>query len=556
MGEEEGEVLGAEALESQLEALQTASQEATDLRKRAELAEGEERDLLLPQVQDADARYWLALQEMAALLAQAKPASIDEGSFKQAKTQVSARLATEEKRLFEQLDTNKKELFSMGSLLAKATVEERTKLLSDRNALFERAPVLLNALDAQIKAREKLGDQVKAAVDGFKKRLGDTAHLVGAALRDVTQQIDRLKPAADGILTPELDAQQAALNEQRSLMAGLQKKILALMDEREMDTSQHRQDLIRSTGELSEDILDADVAKGLLTTMKNDAISKITENAPSIAFKMISFVVIILLFMGLARLARFLAHRAVRNAPQISSLASEFFVKSMGRAVLFGGFIVAAAQIGIEVGPLLAGLGIAGFVLGFALQNTLSNFASGMMILIYRPFDVGDVIEAGGVSGTVNAMNLVSTAIVTFDNQMLVVPNGKIWGDVIRNVTHQANRRVDLVFGIGYSDDIAHTEKVLADILRKNELVLAEPEPVIRLHELADSSVNFVVRPWVKTEDYWAAYWGITREVKMRFDAEGISIPFPQRDVHMHGVGVERNVPESRTAPIKAEGAE
>jgi small conductance mechanosensitive channel len=156
------------------------------------------------------------------------------------------------------------------------------------------------------------------------------------------------------------------------------------------------------------------------------------------------------------------------------------------------------------------------------------------MILIYRPFDVGDLIEAGGVTGKVSKMSLVNTTILTVDNQTIVVPNNKIWGDVVRNVTAQTMRRIDMMFGISYTDDIPKTERVLQDILDSHEKVLAEPEPVVRLHELADSSVNFVVRPWVKKEDYWDVYWDITRSVKMRFDEEGISIPFPQRDVHVY----------------------
>jgi len=195
---------------------------------------------------------------------------------------------------------------------------------------------------------------------------------------------------------------------------------------------------------------------------------------------------------------------------------------------------VALSQLGIALGPLLAGLGIAGFIIGFALQEVLGNFAAGVMILVYRPYDVGDLIEAAGVSGKVDEMSMVSTTIMTIDNQTLVVPNGKIWGDVIKNVTAQRIRRVDMVFGVSYGDDIPKTEKVLADILREHPKVLADPEPVVRLHKLNDSSIDFVVRPWVLTDDYWEVYWDITREVKMRFDREGISIPFPQRDVHFY----------------------
>jgi len=147
---------------------------------------------------------------------------------------------------------------------------------------------------------------------------------------------------------------------------------------------------------------------------------------------------------------------------------------------------------------------------------------------------VEHLIEAAGVFGTVSRMSLVSTTILTIDNQTLVVPNSKIWGDVIRNITAEPNRRVDMTFGIAYADDVDHAERVLWDIVKSNELVLHDPEPVIRLHALGESSVDFIVRPWARTSDYWTVYWDITRAVKKRFDEESISIPFPQRDVHVH----------------------
>lgn len=198
------------------------------------------------------------------------------------------------------------------------------------------------------------------------------------------------------------------------------------------------------------------------------------------------------------------------------------------------GILVALSQVGVSLGPALAGLGVAGFIVGFALQDTLGNFAAGGMILFYRPYDVDDFVEVAGAIGLVKKMSLVSTTINTFDNQTLIIPNSKIWGDVIKNVTAQRTRRVDLEFGISYSDDIEKTERILREVLESHEKVLKEPAPNIRLHNLGDSSVNFIVRPWTKTPDYWEVYWDITREVKMRFDREGISIPFPQRDVHIH----------------------
>ncbi len=156
--------------------------------------------------------------------------------------------------------------------------------------------------------------------------------------------------------------------------------------------------------------------------------------------------------------------------------------------------------------------------------------------MITKPFDVGDFVNAAGVAGTVENTSIVATTIKTFDNQVIVVPNNKIWGSIITNVNALPTRRVDLVFGIGYGDDIAVAQKVLEETVAEHPLVLDNPEPTIRVNELADSSVNFICRPWAKTQDYWSVYWDLTRQVKERFDAAGLSIPFPQQDVHLHGL--------------------
>jgi small conductance mechanosensitive channel len=230
-----------------------------------------------------------------------------------------------------------------------------------------------------------------------------------------------------------------------------------------------------------------------------------------------------------------LAETGLENANiELSLLLRRMVVSIVRNTIMVVGVLIALSQVGISLGPLLAGLGVVGFVVGFALQDTLSNFAAGLLILIYRPFDVEDFIEAGGVSGMVSNMSLVNTTILTFDNQTIVVPNNKIWGDVIKNVTAQAVRRIDMVFGISYTDDIPKTEKLLQEIVGAQKAVLNEPETIIRMHELAESSVNFIVRPWVNKDDYWETYWAITRAVKLRFDEEGVSIPFPQRDVHLY----------------------
>ena len=244
----------------------------------------------------------------------------------------------------------------------------------------------------------------------------------------------------------------------------------------------------------------------------------------------------LILFKIVSKILGHTVDRGLGRSKKTPELLRGFMVNTVRKVTMFVGFVLALSFLEVDIGPFLAAMGAAGFIIGFALQGTLSNFASGVMILLYRPYDLGNVVTVGGVTGKVESMTLVSTTIKTADNQVLIVPNSKIWGEVITNITGSSTRRVDLVFGIGYADDIAKAEKVLEEILSKHELILDEPEPMVKVGELADSSVNFNVRPWVKTGDYWTVYWDVTRQVKERFDAEGISIPFPQRDVHVHQV--------------------
>ena len=261
-----------------------------------------------------------------------------------------------------------------------------------------------------------------------------------------------------------------------------------------------------------------------------------TEGGIRWAKNLLFFLVIILISWILSKVVGKAVEKAVANVKSASALLKEFIVNISRKAIFIVGFVVALSMLEVNVGPLLAAIGAVGFIMGFALQGTLSNFAAGIMILIYRPYDVGDLVDVGGTLGKVDAMTIVSTTLRKPDNQKVVVPNNMIWGYIITNIPGTSIRRVDLVFGIGYSDEIAKAQKILEDILANNESVLKDPEPVVKVHELADSSVNFVVRPWVNTEDYWDVYWDITRAVKERFDAEGVTIPFPQHDVHLHQI--------------------
>jgi len=312
-----------------------------------------------------------------------------------------------------------------------------------------------------------------------------------------------------------------------------------------------------STGSLNADNLSWDVLQGLVADWFARARVWLRESGWNVVLRVLAFVAI----LALARLAAVVVNKLVVGGLQtsklhISTLLRDTIVRWSTRIVMLLGLLIALSQIGVELGPLLAGLGVAGFVIGFALQDTLSNFAAGVMILLYRPFDVDDMVEVGGVVGSVADMSLVSTTILSVDNQRYIIPNSQIWGNTIQNVTAENTRRVDLVFGIGYEDDIPAAERILQDILEQHELVLDEPKPMVKLSELGDSSVNFVVRPWCRTADYWDVRFDVTRRVKLRFDEAGISIPFPQRDVHLyHPNGDEAAKPDSPDLPVRLEAA-
>ena len=315
---------------------------------------------------------------------------------------------------------------------------------------------------------------------------------------------------------------------------------LGLMEALELDTNVYRAQLVKATSDYSLELIGTGVAVDLAGRAMERITSWLVDDGPKLFFKLLLFVGILYLFRFAKRLVRAGLERAINGSNlNLSELAHRMIVSTVSNLVMIFGLLIALSQLGISLGPLLAGLGVAGFIIGFALQNTLSNFASGIMILLYRPYDVGDLIDVGGVYGEVNKMTLVSTSILTLDNQMIVVPNNKIWGDVIKNVTAQDMRRVDMVFGIAYNDDITKAEEILNDILRSHDKILDNPEPMVRLHTLGESSVDFVVRPWVKIDDYWDVYWDVTKTVKLRFDDEGISIPFPQRDVHVYNNSVD-----------------
>jgi small conductance mechanosensitive channel len=223
----------------------------------------------------------------------------------------------------------------------------------------------------------------------------------------------------------------------------------------------------------------------------------------------------------------------VLRSRNMDEILVTFLTSILRWALLLFVVIAALSQLGINTTSLVALLGAAGLAVGLSLQSSLSNFASGVMLIIFRPFTKGNFVEAGGATGVVEKISIFTTTMTTPDNKEVIVPNGAILGNNITNFSARPTRRVDMVFGISYDDDIRKAKQVLEEIIAADERVLPEPAPVIALGELGDSSVNFLVRPWVKSENYWGLLWDTTETVKLKFDEAGISIPYPQMDVHL-----------------------
>jgi small conductance mechanosensitive channel len=245
---------------------------------------------------------------------------------------------------------------------------------------------------------------------------------------------------------------------------------------------------------------------------------------------------ILTLIIGLWVIKRFVnstkSHFVSKADPTLGS-----FIGSLLSAVLKGVLLIAvASMIGIETTSFIAVLGAAGLAIGLALQGSLANFAGGVLILMFKPFKVGDLIEAQGHIGTVKDIQIFNTLLSTGDNRRVIIPNGALSNSSMVNINQEQTRRVDLSFGIGYGDDIDKAKSILQRLADEDSRVLKDPAAMIVLAELADSSVNFKVRLWVNTADYWGVYFCMHEAVKKAFDNEGISIPFPQQDVHMHTV--------------------
>ena len=259
---------------------------------------------------------------------------------------------------------------------------------------------------------------------------------------------------------------------------------------------------------------------------------QITVLLATYGMSVLGAIVILILGWIVARLGRRITKNLLEKS-KIDPAVISFVSSLVYFLVLTFAVLAALAKFGIQTASFVAVLGAAGFAVGFALQGSLANFAAGVLILLLRPFKVGDYIMGAGEVGTVKEITLFTTVLATIDNIKVMVPNGKLFGDVIKNMTAYDTRRVDLLVGISYGSDIQKAYDVITDLMKQDARILPDPAPEVAVSELGDSRVNFVIRPWVKTEDYWSVKFDLTRRIKEAFDKNDIEIPFPQRTIHM-----------------------
>ncbi len=274
-----------------------------------------------------------------------------------------------------------------------------------------------------------------------------------------------------------------------------------------------------------------------MEALQDADVNKIIEflQTDGLAFGIDLAIALVIFFVG--RLVISVIVRGISKAMQKNDIEKtlETFVCNLVRTALLIVVIIAAiGQLGIQTTSFIAIFGAAGLAVGLALQGSLSNFASGILIVLFRPYKVGDFVEAAGIAGSVEQVQILTTIFKTGDNKQVIVPNSQIMDSIITNYSANDTRRVDMVVGVSYDDDLDKVRKTLEEIVGADDRVLAEPALKIAVSELADSSVNFVVRPWCATSDYWPLTWDLTEAIKKRFDQEGISFPFPQQDVHLY----------------------
>ncbi len=530
---EQDEELLAET-EALIEDLEAKAREARDKFAIVKKSSGEKRSLAGTQVLDIEKEIRKLLDTLIENIKTLESQGFDILSHLQAAKKLTAE---QSRSILEEIKYIKVRMEALEDGRDKVEPGEMFLLEQQLNHAQSISDQLLKALLENTERMKLVDLDASKELDYIKKELQDLAINTSTRVKINTDKIKNLKRGIEKAGEKQgldLVGELNALEERKAGLVASLRSTIKLMKQLELETSEYSLQLIRSVGQIDESLLDKKVVVSLLEQWVEGAKDWLVENGPNFLVQVFTVILILFVFKLLALLSERLVHKALASSKaKISKLLREFFENMVSKLVMVIGVLVALAHVGVQIGPLLAGLGIVGFIVGFALQDTLSNFASGIMILIYKPFDIGDIIEAAGQKGTVSNMTLVSTTVLTFDNQILIIPNNKIWGDIIKNVTSQENRRVDFEFYVNKDADIDQVEGILNEIIQQHQLVLADPEPVVKLHRIEKQSLEFIARPWVKTADYWQVYWDITRAVKQRFDENAIPQPVPKQDVQL-----------------------
>jgi small conductance mechanosensitive channel len=532
--------------------LEAALEEISSLEKKVKetatlylKSEGEERERAWTELGKLESAIDEELDKIVGYFDEMNELGQDTSGFK---SEVEKVLVADQKLLSEEMRVSTSRLEELTKIRKDADLGEKARILQSAEESIKNLGIMFNSMLKNVKRKEAIGIDTAKDLEELDTLVVDWAGKLSARIELINKERDAAELAYSRAAEGDKEAMKSQLDEVRdrhALVTGSLETAIEVMKKRGMDIGEYSKLLITSTGKITQGIFEKGVAVSLFSEWLQQARDWIMENGASLVFQFIIIVLILIAFRFFAMLVSKVITRGLEKSKlEVSHLFREFAISTSRKVVMLLGILVALSQMGIDVGPMLAGLGVAGFVIGFALKDTLSNFASGMMILVYRPFDVGDAVEVDGVVGKVKAMTLVSTTVLTFDNQQLMIPNNNIWGNTIKNITARKIRRVDMTFGIGYSDDIAKAEEILWKIVKEHPLVLENPEPVIKVSALGASSVDFIVRPWSNTADYWDVYWDITRSVKVEVDKAGVSIPFPQSDVHLYRHESESSEPK------------
>ncbi|WP_189637733.1 mechanosensitive ion channel family protein [Thalassotalea sp. HSM 43] len=418
-----------------------------------------------------------------------------------------------------------KNIFSLNEAPAKDRVAQ---MLWKLNLIRRYQEDVFHALVYLSRSAESLGlnaDKSLALAEQRVRKQADTLSGFIGLNEDKLLQLEKKKAVVrtESDTGKALISQSALVNLEIQEYANRLQHMVTLLNELGLSTALYKKTVIQARDSLSKEVLDGQVFSHLVTEWWLDFKKWMRRQAPSLIGSAITLIGIFVVAYLLSKLVRRIVSISLhRSRPDMSELARSFLIVSSGRLIILLGIIYALAQLGVQIGPLLAGLGIMGFVIGFALQETLANFASGLMILIYRPYDVGDKIRVAGLEGRVKEMTLVTTTIFTSANHHLTVPNNTIWKDIIQNITSQPHVRMDLFFTAPFASDSKAILSAIDDELNQNKVVEQDRDKHARVYELGESEVKYIARFWVSSDDIDEAKWSISEAVKQRFDNIGI----------------------------------